>query len=277
MQPVAGLLLDVGRVVAAGGLGAQPGQLGLGGLRSGPRSWSIWRALGDVLAHRVGQARARWHRPRRPAPRARLVNRARRRLGRGGCGRAAAGPGRWLRAGHQSAGGPPREGAGARVAAASSSSSSMRSSWLYLATRSRAGRRAGLDLAAVRGDREVGDGGVLGLAGPVADHAAEAVAVGERHGVERLGQRADLVDLDQQRVGATARRCRGASRSGLVTNRSSPTICTRSPSSCGERAPALPVVLVQRVLDRDDRVGVEPVRRSSRSSTRRPAAPPSNR
>ena len=37
-----------------------------------------------------------------------------------------------------------------------------------------AGRRAGLDLAAVGGDGEVGDRGVLGLAGAVAHHAAVA-------------------------------------------------------------------------------------------------------
>ena len=51
----------------------------------------------------------------------------------------------------------------------------MRSSWLYFATRSRAGGRAGLDLPAVGGDREVGDRGVLGLARAVAHHAAVAV------------------------------------------------------------------------------------------------------
>ena len=35
---------------------------------------------------------------------------------------------------------------------------------------------AGLDLAAVRGDRDVGDGRVLGLARAVAEHARVAVA-----------------------------------------------------------------------------------------------------
>src|SRR3954451_22812827 len=50
-----------------------------------------------------------------------------------------------------------------------------------------AGGGTGLDLAAVRGDGEVGDGGVLGLAGAVAHHAAEAGAVREVDGVEGLG------------------------------------------------------------------------------------------
>jgi hypothetical protein len=68
------------------------------------------------------------------------------------------------------------------------------------------GRGAGLDLAAVGGHGEVGDRGVLGLARAVAHHAAEAVAVGQVDRVEGLGQRADLVDLDQQGVGG-ARRC----------------------------------------------------------------------
>src|ERR1700710_528780 len=58
-----------------------------------------------------------------------------------------------------------------------------------------AGGGAGLDLAAVGGDGEVRDRGVLGLARPVAHHAAEAVAVRQLDRVEGLGQSADLVDL----------------------------------------------------------------------------------
>src|SRR4051812_11225811 len=60
----------------------------------------------------------------------------------------------------------------------------------------RAGRSAGLDLAAADGDGEVGDRGVLGLAGTVAHHRAEAGPVRHVDGVQRLGERADLVDLD---------------------------------------------------------------------------------
>src|SRR6478609_10817691 len=65
-------------------------------------------------------------------------------------------------------------------------------------------RCAGLDLAAVGGHGEVGDRGVLGLAGAVAHHVAEAGAVGELDGVEGLGERADLVDLHQHGVGLAA-------------------------------------------------------------------------
>ena len=42
----------------------------------------------------------------------------------------------------------------------------MRRSWLYLAMRS-AGGCAGLDLAGIQCDRQVGNGGVFGLAGAV--------------------------------------------------------------------------------------------------------------
>ena len=45
-------------------------------------------------------------------------------------------------------------------------------------------------------------------------------------------------------------------RSVLVTNRSSPTSCTRSPSRSVSSLPAVPVLLVHAVLDRDDRVAV---------------------
>ena len=63
-----------------------------------------------------------------------------------------------------------------------------------------AGRRTGLDLPAAGRDREVGDRGVLGLPGAVAHHAAVARGVRQRHRVQGLRQRADLVDLHQQRV-----------------------------------------------------------------------------
>src|SRR3954468_18769820 len=60
---------------------------------------------------------------------------------------------------------------------------------------------AGLDLTAIGGDREVGDGGILGFAGAVRHHRGVAGLVRHLDGGERLGQRADLVDLDQDRVG----------------------------------------------------------------------------
>ena len=56
--------------------------------------------------------------------------------------------------------------------------------------------RAGLDLPGVDGHGDVRDRGVLGLAGAVADDGGIARAVCHLDGVQRLGQRADLVDLD---------------------------------------------------------------------------------
>src|SRR5580704_5178949 len=65
----------------------------------------------------------------------------------------------------------------------------------------RARQRAGLDLAAVGGDRQVGNRGVLGLAGTVGHHGAVGSVARHRHGFHGLAERADLVDLDQNGVG----------------------------------------------------------------------------
>src|SRR5262249_42159613 len=61
--------------------------------------------------------------------------------------------------------------------------------------------RAGLDLARVGRHGQVGDGHVLRLAAAVADDRGVAVPAGQLGGVERLGQRADLVHLDEDAVG----------------------------------------------------------------------------
>src|SRR5690606_39009405 len=51
--------------------------------------------------------------------------------------------------------------------------------------------RTGLDLTRVRGDREVGDRGVFGLAGTVREHGRVARALREADRVEGLGEGAD--------------------------------------------------------------------------------------
>ena len=61
--------------------------------------------------------------------------------------------------------------------------------------------RAGLDLAVPQGDGQVGDGRVLGLAAAMADDGGEAVAAGQIDGLDGLGERADLVELDEDAVG----------------------------------------------------------------------------
>ena len=61
--------------------------------------------------------------------------------------------------------------------------------------------RAGLDLAGRGRHREIGDGRVLGLARAVRDDAGVAGLRRHRDRVERFGHRADLIQLDQDRVG----------------------------------------------------------------------------
>ena len=79
----------------------------------------------------------------------------------------------------------------------------MRSSWLYLATRSVRHGAPVLIWPVLHGHGQVGDGGVLGLAGAVAHDAGVAGLLGHLDGVQRLGQAADLVDLDEDGVRAT--------------------------------------------------------------------------
>src|SRR5208283_1131108 len=64
-----------------------------------------------------------------------------------------------------------------------------------------AAEAAGLDLADARGDDDVGNGAVLRLPAAVADDRLVAVALRQRDAIERLGERTNLVDLDQDRIG----------------------------------------------------------------------------
>src|SRR5688572_306457 len=59
---------------------------------------------------------------------------------------------------------------------------------------------AGLDLAGAHGDSQIGDRRVFGLAAAVAGDARIAMTVGKLNGRDCLGQRADLIDLDQNAV-----------------------------------------------------------------------------
>src|ERR1019366_255527 len=58
-----------------------------------------------------------------------------------------------------------------------------------------------LDLPRVRGDSEVGNERVLRLAGPVADDGPVVIARRQADAVQRLGERADLVEFDEDGVG----------------------------------------------------------------------------
>src|SRR5437762_377231 len=60
--------------------------------------------------------------------------------------------------------------------------------------------RAGFDLAAIGCDGEIGDGRILGLARAMRHDCRVAGLMRGFDGGERLGQRADLIDLNQDRV-----------------------------------------------------------------------------
>src|SRR5262244_3378514 len=64
--------------------------------------------------------------------------------------------------------------------------------------------RARLDLAGVGGDGEVGDEGIFGFAGAVADDGGVSGVGCHLHGFERLGGGADLIDLYEDRIGDAA-------------------------------------------------------------------------
>ena len=124
-----------------------------------------------------------------------------------------------------------------------------------MATRSLRAGRARLDLPAVGRDREVGDGDVFGLTAAVRHHRGVAGAAREQHGVERLRQRADLVDLDQDRVRHAAldalREAGGVGDEEVVADE-----LDAVAEPLGDREPAFPVVLGHAVFDRHDRVPV---------------------
>src|SRR5208282_4523295 len=62
-------------------------------------------------------------------------------------------------------------------------------------------QRAGLDLPAIGRHREVGDGGILGLARAMRYHGRVAGFVRGFDRRQRLGERSDLVDFDQDGIG----------------------------------------------------------------------------
>src|SRR4051812_32356563 len=114
-------------------------------------------------------------------------------------------------------------------------------------------RRARLDLTAARRDREVGDRDVLGLPRAVGHDGRVAGLTRRADRVERLRQRADLVDLDEDRVGDPgldpAPQPLGVRHEEVVADE-----LQALAEAIGEDLPAVPVLLVHAVLDRHDRV-----------------------
>src|SRR5271166_3589205 len=119
--------------------------------------------------------------------------------------------------------------------------------------------RAGLDLAGVGGHGDVGDCRVFGLAGAMADYRGEPGAMGHLDGLQGFGQGANLVDLDQDAVGAAlgnaSRQAFGVGHEEVVANN-----LGLASQRLGEGRVTGPVVLVERVLDRDDGILVNPCR-----------------
>ena len=90
----------------------------------------------------------------------------------------------------------------------------------------------------------------------MAHHRRVAAAGGQGDGVHRLGERADLVDLDQERVGRAlpdaAGEPLGVGDEEVVADELDLVAELR-----GQLLPAGPVVLVERVLDGHERIGVD--------------------
>src|SRR6516164_3926688 len=123
----------------------------------------------------------------------------------------------------------------------------------------RARQRAGLDLRGGGGDGDVGDGAVLGLAGAVRYHRGVVRLVGHVDALERLGERADLVRLDEDGVGdVLADRLTenpGIGDEHVITDQ------LQGLAKClGNLCPTVPVRLAHTVLDADDRVAGAEVR-----------------
>mmetsp|Transcript_4888 Transcript_4888/g.15614 ORF Transcript_4888/g.15614 Transcript_4888/m.15614 type:complete len:370 (+) Transcript_4888:114-1223(+) len=111
-------------------------------------------------------------------------------------------------------------------------------------------RRTRLDLSRLEADGEVGDEGVLRLAGAVGRHHAPARLLCHVDRLDRLGDGADLVHLEQQR-GARLLLDGGLDAAHVGHGQ----VVAHDLAVCHlgrHRAPPLPVVLVERVLDRLD-------------------------
>src|SRR2546428_3909160 len=115
------------------------------------------------------------------------------------------------------------------------------------------GQRPRLDLAGVQAHGQVRDRDVLSLSGPVGHDSRVARPLRHLDRLQGFRQRADLVQLDEDRVPNALRNpLREDLRVGhedVVANELHP-----MPQPLGEHLPALPVLLAQSVLDRDDRI-----------------------
>src|ERR1700733_13900410 len=113
--------------------------------------------------------------------------------------------------------------------------------------------RTGFDLPRAERYGKVGDRGVLGFAGAMADHRRVAGASGHLHAVDCFGQRADLVYLDQDAVGDSLfdplLKALHVGHEDVVSNE-----LALGLESIREQLPTFPVVFGTAILDRADGV-----------------------
>jgi hypothetical protein len=64
----------------------------------------------------------------------------------------------------------------------------------------RARQRSGFDLSGIGRNREIGNERILSFAGAMRDDRSAAVSLGQLDAIQRFRKRADLVDLDQDRI-----------------------------------------------------------------------------
>src|SRR6185436_512251 len=118
--------------------------------------------------------------------------------------------------------------------------------------------RSGFDLARRGADREIGNRRILGLAGAVRDDRRVAGVGCHPYRVEGLGDRPDLIQLDQQRVadvvGDAFLQDLRVGHEHIVADQ----LHARA-EHAREELPALPIAFGEAVLDRDDRVLANPV------------------
>ena len=124
----------------------------------------------------------------------------------------------------------------------------MRSNWLYLAMRSLRLAEPVLIWPGAEADGEVGNEGVFGFARAVRDHRGVAVAAAELDGADGFRHRANLVQLDQNRIGHAffdaARQPLRVGHEDIVSDQ-----LNLAAQLLGEQRPAFPIVLREAVLD----------------------------
>ena len=115
-----------------------------------------------------------------------------------------------------------------------------------------------LDLSRFQGHDQIGDKAVFGLSAAVGHHSRVPGPFGHFHGLKRFGEGADLVDLDQDRVGDavvdTLFQPLGVGYKQVVSYQ-----LDLAPQPVGRQFPAVPIVLGHAVFDGDDRVAIHPL------------------